>query len=290
MSDIIGEYAKLAVLREQIEGKGLRPPSKLLERMQHIETLARARLTPEQFNAALNHVEHAKLHFRQELAAETQAGEAARMQARKDQITQQLSAGIAGHERGLTREQLQTIAKGKPLDPPKRITQKERDAAFRERTKALDPSGKGWTEAEYERRMDALADADPKQFEAMAKGYRADAKGLRQAVTNWKAERIEYGLQKRRQASDEFHGLSGAPREPNERDRRRAVLVDAFLDHSADAIEQDTLRGRRSPVLAELEDRKYERVIYETNADGSRPRRSHIAEAMAEVEDRGDIT
>lgn len=285
MTDVVGEYARLAVLKERIEAKGQRPPSQLIVRMQQIETLARARLTPQQFQAAMTHVEHAKLNFSETLTAQEKAGEEARHKERADRITRELTAGLAGHGKGLSREQLRAVAEGKA--PRAKMTQAERDALFRERTRAMDPAGKGWSEDEYARRMDALADASPERFAALAKGYRADPDGLRRAAKNWQTERVEYGLQKRREASDKLLGLSGEPRTPTEADRRRASLVDAYLHHSAEDIDRDTRRGRVSETLRELEGTSYQQMTQETNPEGRPTRRAHIAAAMAESESRG---
>lgn len=291
MKDIVGEYAQLAVMKEIYDAKGKRPPSDLVRRMQVIETTARARLTPQQFQAALHHVEQAKLHFNHEMQAQAQAREAAEAQAFADRATRDLTSGVVGQSRGLTRAQLSAVAAGRPLPAgPAKLTQAQRDAVFRDRTRAMDPAGKGWGEAEYERRMDALADATPEQFNKIASGYRAHPEQLRTAVRQWKGDRIEYGLMKRRQASDRFHGLEGErTREPNERDRRRATLVSAYLNQSADKIEEDTYRGRDSETLREVGDTRYRELISETEPDGRPSRRAYIAAAMAESENEGGL-
>lgn len=274
MNDIVGEYARLAVLRESIEASGRRPPADLIRRISQIETIARARLTPAQLAAATNHVEHAKLRIYEEQTAQREALTRAQAQEFADRTTRDLTAGIGGHSKGLTREQLAAAAQGKPIPKPKTMTQAERDAIFRDRTRAMDPQGKGWNEAEYERRMDALADASPQQFETLAKSYKADAAQLRRAADTWKGDRIEYAIKRRR-------GEDKPPeRELNDAERRRLTLVNAFVEKSGDQIEDDLRHGRRSEVGKTLNDQVSDDYLNETGPDNQLTRRAHLSRAM----------
>jgi len=70
--------------------------------------------------------------------------------------------------------------------------------------------------------------------------------------------------------------------EPNDRDRRRAAVVDAYLQTSADAIDDDTRRNSESSeLLDQLYDRVPEHLLNEEH-DGRPTRRAHIARALAE--------
>lgn len=280
MTDVIGEYARLIVLRESAEAAGKRPPAELLRRIGEIETLARTRLTPDQLSAALGHVEHAKVRIYEEQAAARAAQVQASAKALADRTTRRLTAGVAGRLHGLTREQLTAAANGKPIPSGKHMTQAERDAAFRDRTRAIDPSGQGWAEAEYERRLNALADASPQEFDRLATGYRADPAQLRRAAAQWRKDRVEVGLRKRREEADRVRGLEKPDRDLNENDKRRVALVSAFMEHAAEQIEDDTQRGRESTIARELGGHVGRDYLDETGPDDRLTRRAHLARAM----------
>jgi hypothetical protein len=173
-----------------------------------------------------------------------------------------MTAGMFGQPGGANKAQLDAYLAGKPIpsQTKKRPSQQELDAAFRSHTRQNDPKGIGWGKKETERRLDELADATPEQFRAIVKreGYRKDMRELQKAAQQWSGERIEQGLIERRaERSAKRHGeTEEKPLVPNDRDKRRAVVVRAYLEHTADQIEKDTDNGEFSEeVMDDFADR-----------------------------------
>lgn len=282
--DFVLQYARLKVAEENCLARGVQVPPALRMRMHELEAIAKSRLTPQQLQAALHHVEVAKVRVRADAAREV-------AERRDKQVTQQvdgtvssLTAGMLGRAGGLTRKELAAVAAGKALPKGQRMPQAQRDAIYRQQTRAFDPAGKGWGEAEWTKRLDALADATPEQFGALAKQYRADATALRATVDRWRTDRYEHGLRQRREASDRFRGTDPiADRPPNYEERRRATIVNAYLQHTADDIESDA-DGGRSDALDSFQERIDDSLRTETEPDGRLTRRAHIARAMEQHE------
>lgn len=290
--DLIGHAARLSVVRDAYVARGMAVPAHITASLQRIETLARARLSPAQLAAAMHHYEVARMQTQQEAYARQSEQIAARANAQVDQWFGKVTAGMLGQER-LTRDQVQALARGKEVPlRSKRMTQEQRDAAFRERTRTLDPRGNGWTEAEYAKRMDALADATPGTFGALAKGYTVDPSQLRKAANRWKDDRIGYELQKRREAADRSKGLDNAPPVVTDRDRRRAALIEAYANASADEMERDVQHGRvgrASDSSRELNDELSLETLNETDNEGKLTRRAVMARAL-ESQDSEDYS
>jgi hypothetical protein len=255
--------------------------------MQRIEAFARANFTPLQLQNASRLVEAEKLRLMEGADAVSQERSTAAAHDSVSRMVRDMTPGMFGQPHA-TPEQVRAAAQGKkvPRFERKQATQAERDAAFRQRTRQIDPQGRGWTEAEWEKRMDALADASPEQFGRLASGYRADAQQLQRTARKWKNERIEHGLQKRAQERDRLRGVDKSEtHEPNDRDRRRAALVTAFMDHSADAIEHDAHQGRISETSRFINEDIHDDLLNEKDGEGHLTRRAHLARNWSEAEE-----
>lgn len=287
--DMIQRYALLQCVAENSHARGQLVDPRVTSEMQRIENFAKVRMTPAQQREAMHHVEVAKMHIKQHEKETRAAHVTAYTGAKVDRMSRELTRNVDPRGQGFTRAQVAAIARGEPIpsDAPKRLTQSERDAAVRDRTRWIDPAGVGWSEAEYERRMDALADAEPGKFESMAKSYKADPAQLRKAATQWRHDRIEHGLMKRAQARDQHNGLKPSDAVIGDSERRRAVLADAVMEHTADEIEHDTRQGHASRAQYELEHSVSPELLNETNGDGELSRRAHIARAIDSQEQAG---
>ncbi len=260
-NDLIGRYAFLSVAAENCAARGVSLPPHLRQEMQHIETMAKARMSPQQLQSAVNHIEHAKLRLR------TQANELSRRVHEHDakentnRKVKEMTAGMFGQPGGANKAQLDAYLSGQPIPSQggHKPTPAQLDAAFRSYTRQTDPKGVGWGKKETERRMDELVDASPAEFERIVKreGYRKDPRQLREAASKWSGERIEQGLIERRTERSRIR--NGEPEEkelvPNDRDKRRAVLVQSYLDTTADQIEEDTSNRKFSEVADDFADR-----------------------------------
>lgn len=280
MADMIGRYAQLEYAADIMRARGQRVDPRIVQEMQRIETAAKARLSPAQLHDAMLHKEHAKLRIQQDHAARNAEHVTRLATQRADQAARQLTGGVMGRLNGLTRAEVAAAAAGKTpkSDRPRTLTQSERDAAFRDRTRALDPTGKGWTEREWERRMDSLADADPAAFARLSKSYRADAGQLAAAASKWKNERIEYGLQRRRSERTESTPDDSTPRALTDADRRRAVIVDSYLDSAGAEAEEELRTKGTSTKLDDVRGAIPESQLAESG------RRGDVARAFVAVE------
>lgn len=283
----IQRYAALAVAVQHNRAHGRQVHPAWISEMQRFEAFARANFTPQQLQNATRLVEAEKLRLMEGAEAVAQERTAANAYSSVARTVSEMTHGMFGQPHA-TPEQVRAAAQGKkvPRFERKQATQAERDAAFRQRTRHIDPQGRGWTEAEWEKRMDTLADASPEQFRRLAGSYRADPHELQRSARKWKHERIEHGLQKRAQERDRVRGVSTAETlEPNDRDRRRAALVTAFMDHSADAIETDARDGRVSETSRFINEDISDDLLNETDGDGRLSRRAHLARNWSEAEE-----
>jgi hypothetical protein len=251
--------------------------------MQRIETMAQARIPQHMMPDAMNHMHQAKLRIQQEMQAEQRRRLDAITQQTTGKFVRDLTLGIAGNQRGLTSDQVRAVARGEKLVRNKqKLSGAEKDAAMRDRTRWIDPRGHGWTVKEYEARMDALADATPREFSQLAKQYRADPAQLKRAASSWKDERIEYGLIQRRAERTKTQELPEV-REPNPDDRRRAAVVTAYLDQTADKMEVGARSGVWTDESREIDGGIHPALLNETH-NGELTRRAQIARAFEETE------
>jgi len=84
----------------------------------------------------------------------------------------------------------------------------------------------------------------------------------------------------------------GRPRqdthEPNARDRRRASIVDSYMNATADSIERNALEGNEtSKTMNEFLEYVPDHLLNEEH-DGKPTRRAQIARAMVEQEADGE--
>lgn len=242
MTDVIAEYAQLSLRAEQLQRTGQRVPPGLIHRIQTIEATARTRLTPQQLEAAMQHVEAAKMRILSEQASHQREQGERDMQAMVDKKSRELTEGWLGQRDGLTAEQFRAVRDGKPLHFPRaRGSQREIDATFRAST--------GMTEDQYVKLFDQLVEGGEQAISAHARRTGTDVAALRSAVRRWsEGDAVAHGVMKRR--SERVR-----PSEPVVADRdtrRRAHLVDAILSTSidkndpriipTDSIREDSLR------------------------------------------------
>ena len=154
--NIVGLYAKLQIAAERYQQSGQPVPRNVIRNIQAIESLAQSRLPPDQLAAAQFYVQQEKHRLLTEEAKREGAARAQQETKMQEHIFTEASRGLLDGK-GLSPEQLDKLRRGKlKLHDAKPV---DEDARFREATKNLDPAGKGWARTEYERRMNALADA-----------------------------------------------------------------------------------------------------------------------------------
>jgi hypothetical protein len=273
--DMIGRYAYLSVVSDGLSARGQPVPWNITQEMQHIATMAKARLSPQQMRDATTHVEHAKLRLMNRTMALKQHAIEEAAEENANRAVKTMTAGMFGQPGGATKAQLDAYLNGQPIPSQikRRPTEQELDAAFRSFTRQNDPKGVGWGKKETERRMDELADASPSEFVAIVQreGYRKDMRTLQQATSQWRGERIEQGLIERR--AERSAKRYGEPEEkelvPNDRDKRRAVLVQSYLDTTADAIDEDTAHERFSETADDFAGLATEREMQEPGRRGA---------------------
>lgn len=280
MNDIIGRYASLSVAAERLARAGRPVPHHIVREMQQIESIAQTRLTPSQLQAALQHVEHAKV----QVLAQEQSISQARLQAdiaqTAEKTSRKLTEGWFGKADGLTAEQWRAVRDGKKVvfKAPPKPDAAELDRLSVERTRGIDPAGKGFTLKEWEKRLDELAEVDRDRFEVLAKRYNADPKDLRKAVDRWRTERLEVEFNRRQQArasreGDEVYSGEGY--------QRKAQIMDAMVEH-LDPSDENTARFFDDNAGAE-------RIAQEGEGrPGAEGRSADIARAMMQVESRGE--
>jgi hypothetical protein len=276
MNDVVRRYAQLQVLAENCRAYGRAVPAAVVQELHQLDAMARARLTPAQLQAAVHHVDVAKMQIRQEQGEARLRHSEQQAQQRIASALRGLTPGMAGRDRGLTLAELRDVAAGKQLPAAKRVTQEERDARIRDQTRKYDPAGQGWAEAEWARRLDELAEADPDRYQELAKGYSAPPEALRAAVGRWRNDRYEYSLARKREAADRERGHEGRPeRAPNNDERRRAAVISAYMEHTAKDIEAGD-----TDAIDDFDGRICDAYRDEKAPDGSLTRRAIISRAF----------
>jgi hypothetical protein len=284
VKDAIGRFAQLSVIAENCAAHRRPVPPQVLQEMQQIEGWGRARLSPEQMQAAVAHVEQAKVHWRAEYQQRQGEQSEQRVQQKMGNLMQRLTGSMMNRPEGLTVEQLRAVAAGKKIETQAvQLTQDQRDAHFRDASRAMDPNGIGWGEKEYERRMDALADASPAQFERLAQGYRVAPEALRHAANEWNGHRVEYGVMRRRSEGDALIQRPEQDRDPSDSEVRRASVVNSYLERAADDVQRDTYRGGTA-AARELNEDVPDYLLNESSSDGELTRRADVARAMDSYE------
>lgn len=284
--------ARLQVAAERARQSRRPVDPRVLSEISRLEMFARANFNPQQMAAAAQLVEREKLNV---LETEQRQNWERTQQTAERKVTasvREMTHGLLGQPHGGTMEQVRAIARGEKLAPPtqKRETQVQRDARYRAATRNLDPRGKGWDEAETTRRMDAIADAKPGELTTMARAYEMPPERLRQTAMQWRGDRIAHGVERKR-AERQLERERDQPRiagptEPTESDRRRAAIVSAYVDNTADSIEADTRRGRRSETFDDFNEPISPELFTEADGEGTLTRRAHVARAFAMSEQR----
>lgn len=280
MIDVIGRYARLTIAAERFSRSGRPVPYPILQEIQYIEATAQSRLNPRQMAAALQHVHHARAKILQQEHSLTHARVAEQKQSALERLSRSLTKDWFNRQEGLTPEQFVAVRDGKKITIPakKRLSKEQLDRLSIEQTKSLDPKGKGFTFKEWEERLDELADLDPARFHEKAQKYRGDPHELKKAVKRWKVERLEIGLQRRREERE------GEPKDheiETESHQRKAQIVDAFAQSYNPSDRQHQRLFDDSDGVR--------RIINEGEGQtGAVERASDIAKAMVEVEAQGD--
>lgn len=252
MTDLVGQYAELALAAETFLSAGRPVPFELSQAIQRIEARAGQVMSPAQIDSALQHVEAAKIRI---LSVE-QVGHSDRMERDADAIAKDTTTGMAGQSDGLTRKQLQAVAEGKSLrvTPPHEVFDpKKANATVRQQTKKFDPAGKGYNLKQWEDKLEGLvsvADDDAK-IKRAAQSMGVTEAELRRTLNDWDNTRYDYEMRKR-------NAVSATPKEevfkPTDDDQRRAVVTQAYFD-SVDGSNEDQMDTLMGDVSSEsLED------------------------------------
>jgi hypothetical protein len=291
--DKLDPIQRMGVLRALIESpmmQGTQAQRDWQLEAQQLALWAQTNLTPEQLHRANLLAEQSKHewieHARRERAANINQEEGQRV----EQSVREMTHGMLGQPQGISRAQLGAIRDGKdiPREHMPRFSQAAMDAHWKKVTRRYDPAGRGWGEKEAVRRLDALVDAPPERFAAEARNFRGDIALLRKEAKNWDENRIGYGLIRRRVDRDIQLGRQRQDtHEPNDRDRRRAAVVDAYLKTTADAMDRDSSAGEQSETYREFAERVPDNLLNEEH-DGKPTRRAQIARAMVEQEADGE--
>jgi hypothetical protein len=262
VNDFIGEYARLSVAAERLQKMGRPVPPKVIHRMQVIEATAKTRLPPHALEAAMQHVEAAKMRLLSEAEAHAREQHEKESQVAADAMARRLTRGWLGEANGLSAEQFRAVRDGKPITiKSERPPQARVDEAFRKRI--------GMSEAEYLGTMNRQTEANESEFFEKAAELKVNPDDLRRYVRKWnEGEGLAYELKKRR-AGD---GSEDEKVTPDADTRRRAQVVDAFIEHA---------EQRNDPSLIPDSDR----ISREYLTDDS-SHRGAIARAM-EASERG---
>jgi hypothetical protein len=277
---------RLGLLRAFIESPdlvGTPSHASYVEEAQRLELFARTRLTPEQLHVANLYAEQAKFAWKDRAAQDYRADLQEDSHRQVEDAVREMTHGMLGQTNGISRSQLTAIRNGGeiPREHQVRRSQAALDAEWRQMTRHLDPAGKGWGELEAVRRLDALVDAEPDSLATEAKKFRGSAASIRQEADKWNDQRIGYGLLKRRMDRDIQQGRARPDtHEPNDRDRRRAAVVDAYLKTTGDKVQSEMLQGK-SAAFDDFEEAVPSHLLNETH-DGKPTRRAQLAQAMAE--------
>ncbi len=291
---------RMGLLRAAVstwQAHGARVNPAWISEMNQIETWARGSLTPQQLGFTGRMVDQFTSRFigaaERLIKSRAQANQTQwenwaerKMEGRVRDMTR----GMLGQVNGLTRDQLQLLAQGKPVprNTKPRLSQAGRDAEWRAATKQYDPAGRGWSEAETAALLDKAADATPDQLADMNK--RNGVGITRDGAEKWKRDRIGVELAARRRAADERRGLKSTQdvtaREPTSRERRRAMLTEGYLNLWGDQVEKDLKEGKdahHSDAWREAVDAAPAYMREEKDPDGRPTRRAHLAHAMDEA-------
>ena len=202
--NLIGEAAKLMAWVETDQARGRSPNPKDLRRLSELDSIARSRLTPEQYNAGMVHLNAAKAQILSDMTIQDQS------QARQVEEIQRL-AGI-NHKTNALSDALRSVTGGGRFSTGTLETQEQLDD-LRAGNKVTVPVKKhrldkaliseqvqekfGVSLEEHKSRLDDLAEAqlnDPDRFKTLSEEYGIDAK----TVKDWSdGGYLEFGLQER---------------------------------------------------------------------------------------------
>jgi len=285
---------RMGILRAMIESAqqgGRQPNPAWVQEAQQLALWAQMNMTQEQLHRANLLAEQAKHEWINHVYSERDAQLNEEAAGRAEKAVREMTHGMLGQPHGISRAQLFAIRDGKdiPREHKPRFSQAAIDANWKKVTKHLDPKGKGWGEKEEIRRFDALVEAPPERFAAEARNFRGDIATLRKEAKNWDEHRIGYGLIRKRMDRDiQLGRQSRDTHEPNDRDRRRAAVVDAYLSTTADSIERNAREGNEtSETMNKFLEYVPDHLLNEEH-DGKPTRRAQIARAMVEQDAYGD--
>jgi hypothetical protein len=222
--NVVDSYARLTLTAERLQRSGQAVPVKLVQAIQAIESFANARFTPSQMRSAMQHVAQAKSRLVAEEYRAEKIKRHAKLEADAEAWTKRETQGMLGQANGLTRKQFQQLRDGKPVHFPSRRIADGKPEEVRRQTAALDKRGKGFTQKEWEERLDELADASDERFAMLAKQYNASPEELRKAAKRWETERVGFELQRRLTANDKGHTIE----KPHEGEQLRAQIIDSM--------------------------------------------------------------
>jgi len=270
--DTVYRYAQLKYVADLYSRQGLPIPYKVARDMVNIEAEARAKFTPAQLDEIMaTHVAQAGFRVAYEHEHAMEARDRQNLEGAADRFAREATQGMFGQRDGLSSDQWAELhATGKVTFPSTKIDPTQADAAIRQSTKRLDPTGKGWSKKEWIAKLDALTDArnrrDQKSFDRVAAGIQQDPKELAKAADDWATQRIIYGLKERADARDDGEDEVV---EADEQTKRKMDVTDAYLSeveegrvdpqHSSgslsdDYLNDDTMRGDIARAMQAHED------------------------------------
>lgn len=271
--DLIGLYARLDLARKQYQSAGQPLPPDLTRAILAVEARAQSMLSPQQIQAAQHHVHQAQQRLIADQYDQIAREQAAQADRAGREVIGSLTQGAFGERDGLTPEQFKSLVKGQKvkIDPKyRKFDRKAASADVRERTKRIDPEGKGYSLKEWERRLDQLAETvnDPKRWKEVSAQYRMDPAELRKLANNWAENGLKHVMERRER--ERFGSDKPTEVEPTDDHRRRAQLLDATtrsatreeeFDMLSDSIRPESLmddspRGDVARAFAEVEARE----------------------------------
>jgi hypothetical protein len=277
---LIREYAHCEHEASIYQAHSQPVPAHIQRRIIDIEAWARVNVHPAHLQAAIQEKDHYVAHLKQEHIKLETAHNNQLKQATLEKAVGRVTQGMLGQDK-LTPQQLRAIVTKQPLRAriprQQQLTQAQRDEQTRNATKMYDPAGKGWTEKQFFKRMDDLADANEAEFAKLVRGYGVDPTHVRKFANDWKSQRVEFAL-KQRMADRHGDDTPGPLLDKvDDRDHRRAVLATAML---ADAGEQAE-RGDSSNLDGFIEETPTP-LLEESG------RRGDVARAFEQLEFRGE--
>lgn len=268
--DIVGDYTKLSYIADQLAARGQTVPTSISAQIQQIERRATAMLGPDQLRYVQQHVESTKAQWHERDLAEARAGAADRQQKALERNVRQMTEGMFGLKDGLSLEQMDEMrTKGRvTIKPPGKPDRKKLDKQSKKATAAIDPTGEGYTRAEWEDMLDELVEAPAEALdERITKlGLRADKRKMRKAVENWRTESV--GLEMQRRTEKELRKQGEEVIELSDEDKLRNELLfntledvenngdDRWMSRMTDSISEDLLNedGVRGDVARAFSD------------------------------------